>query len=731
MTELPRKIMLALAIHNHQPVGNFGWVFEEGYKKAYLPMLECLERHPTIRIAQHYSGPLRDWLLEFRPDFFPRLRKLVERGQIEMMSGGYYEPVLIALPEADQKGQILKQTDAVEADFGTVPTGLWLAERVWEPHLPRVLAQVGIDYTIVDDSHFKAVGFVDDELLGYYVTEDQGYTLKILPTSMKLRYTIPWASVDEVIDWLREQLEAEGPSGLYAGRQKVAIMGDDGEKFGLWPGTYEHVWRGGWLDEFFEAVAANSDWIETIPPGEFVQQHLSLGRVMLPTASYDEMGEWVLPPERSRQLIHLKHRYRDEGRDDELIFLRGGFWRGFMVKYPEINQLHKKSLWVSEKVHAMQGGKHQFNAFDALWAGQCNCGYWHGVFGGIYLFHIRAADYERLITAENIADGLGRGREPFVEAFQMDFDRDDADDLVITSDQFGLVFDPVRGGTVVEWDYRPARYNLANVITRRREGYHADLEEAAAEGKVVTPDMATDSEELESIHTETVRAREPDLDKLLFYDPYRRATLIDHFLSPDAELDTFYRAEYAEAGDFVEQRYEVETAQPAPGTLTAMLRREGRVSQGGQVTPVMVQKHVTIHAGKPLLHVSYTVANQSGEPLVTRFGVETNWGFAGGENKKNAFMVVGDSAKKHSLAEITAHEVVETLTLEVPLWGLRVSATTSVPAALWRFPLETISNSEAGFERLYQGTTTLLWWPIEVPANGAWHVVLTFEAATL
>jgi alpha-amylase len=92
---------------------------------------------------------------------------------------------------------------------------------------------------------------------------------------------------------------------------------------------------------------------------------------------------------------------------------------------------------------------------------------------------------------------------------------------------------------------------------------------------------------------------------------------------------------------------------------------------------------------------------------------------------------VGDSAKQHGLSEIAAHEGVETLTLEAPLWGLRVRATSSVPAALWRFPLETISNSDAGFERLYQGTMTLLWWPIEVAANGAWHVDLTFEAATL
>lgn len=65
------KIYLSLAIHNHQPVGNFGWVFEEAFENAYLPMVECLERQPSIRLALHYSGSLRDWLLESQPDFSP------------------------------------------------------------------------------------------------------------------------------------------------------------------------------------------------------------------------------------------------------------------------------------------------------------------------------------------------------------------------------------------------------------------------------------------------------------------------------------------------------------------------------------------------------------------------------------------------------------------------------------------------------------------------------------
>ena len=58
---LPR-ISLALVLHNHQPVGNFGWVLEEHHDSAYEPLIGALERHPGVRLGLHYTGPLLAWL---------------------------------------------------------------------------------------------------------------------------------------------------------------------------------------------------------------------------------------------------------------------------------------------------------------------------------------------------------------------------------------------------------------------------------------------------------------------------------------------------------------------------------------------------------------------------------------------------------------------------------------------------------------------------------------------
>jgi len=727
-----KHIYLSLAIHNHQPVGNFDHVFAEGYRVAYEPMITALERHPAIRMALHYTGPLRDWLVEHRPELVTRIRALVARGQVEMMTGGYYEPVLVALPDVDKLGQVRKLTQAVQDDFGYTPTGAWLAERVWEPHLAKPLAEAGVEYTIVDDTHFKYVGLEDKDLFGYYVTEEQGTTLKIFGTSKHLRYVIPWAEVDEVIAWLRDQADDGG--------LKVAVMGDDGEKFGLWPGTYEHCWgQNAWMERFFSAIEANSEWLETITPGEYARRFPSIGRVYLPTASYDEMTEWALPANLAGEIVHLKHQLETEGRQDILRFVKGGFWRGFMVKYPEINTMHKKMLLVSEKVHGMTndqipnhnelGGADvghwslgfDHSASDHLWAGQCNCPYWHGVFGGIYLFHIRAATFEHLLKAEAIADRALRGDGPWVNWQAMDFDRDASDEILLESDAQNLYFDPADGGSCFEWDWRARAYNLLNTLTRRPEGYHADLRRAGERGEIV---VAGQESELESIHTTVVRAKEPDLHLKLYYDWYRRSSFLDHFLHPDVTLEAFYRCQYGETGDFVNQTYEyrVETGREGKEPWMALhLWRDGHVWDGPRFAPIRVEKRIELRGGSTALRASYTLTNTGGEAVSTRFGVETNWGLLGGNGPTAWYEIPGrlDHPPLDSKGETSE---VNRVRLVLGWLGMEIELRWSRPATLWHFPVETISNSEAGFERIYQGSCVMPVWEVYLAPSERWQV---------
>jgi alpha-amylase len=694
------RLTLGLALHNHQPVGNFGSVFEQAYRRAYEPMVGALERHPGVRLALHYSGPVMDWLAANEPGLLSRIRALVARRQVEIMTGGYYEPILPIIPDRDKRGQIAKMTMAVRALFGYDATGLWLAERVWEPHLPRILAATGVAYTIVDDAHFHRVGVADAELYGHYVTEEQGATVAIFPSSKGLRYRIPWWQVPELMQWLRQQA---------ADDDRLLLMGDDGEKFGLWPGTHVLCWERGWIDEFFSALQDAREWLSVVPPGEWVRGRLARGRIYLPTASYDEMTEWALPAPSAARLPAIKHELEAQGRTDLLPFLQGGYWRHFLVKYPEINTLHKAMLRVSRKVWRMRPGPRRDEALDHLWQGQCNCPYWHGVFGGIYLGHIRAANYAHLIEAEHLADlahHARRGR-PWIDVETSDLDADGRPEVLVSTDTQVLTIDPDEGGSLVAWDFRHARVNLVNVMTRRAEGYHETLRAAVARGEVVLtrPDV------VETIHTDRVRVKEWGLERHLGIDPYRRTSFRERFLSPGTDPTVLGHAHAAThvGGDLP---YAVKIERTRSGIVVRLARRV-HLPAGGEST-ILARKSYVVSPGPVTLDVIYRVENESAQALASDLAIETNWGMS----SPDAQAIAGGTV--HRVGAEARVDGVEAVVLRDPALGVPVAI--EVPACrLWMAPIFVVSASEAGFERTFQGTTLVFVWPLRLDPGGVWE----------
>ncbi len=675
------KVHFLFGVHNHQPIGNFDFVFEKAYVQSYLPFLEAMTRHPRLHWNLHATGILWEWLENHHPEYVDRVAKEVEEGRLEILTGGYYEPILSVLPDADKAGQIQKLTHYIQKRFKTTPRGLWLAERVWEPHLPKVLHDNRIDYTLVDDSHFLMTGMSEDQLDGPFITEEQGATVNLIPIRKSLRYAIPFRDPGETLNMLRRFLT---PTGYHA-----LAMFDDGEKFGLWPGTHKHVYEDGWLEKFLTVLESNSDWISCSRISDYLAVTPPHGRVYLPTASYYEMGEWTLPPESQETLTHL---IKEHPHDAETAkrFLHGGFWRNFLTKYEESNGLHKKMLWVSKKVHHAVAGlitetqrtsDRAQKMLDSLWAGQCNCSYWHGVFGGLYLPHLRQAVYKQLLEAENLADKANRTNG--VKVSQKDFDLDGRKEILIESQRQNLYINPHEGGSIFEWDLRAEGINMANVLTRRGEGYHKQLIEFQRRGGQA-PDQNGGG--VQTIH-DLVRVKEPDLEKRLFSDWYRRASLLDHFLHPDTSLDQFYRCQYGEQGDFIKSGYAVDPSREKVAEVR--LSRLGNVWTRDQRNGILVEKAISLT--DPLgWQVDYRIKNVEGPPCGIWFGSEMNFAFTTPTSQNPV-----------------DYGAVDTWQRQDDAYGLTFNLRFERPMECWDFPLETISLSEEGFERTYQGTVLL------------------------
>ncbi len=729
--ERTSSIHFGLLIHNHQPVGNFPWVFQQVYEESYLPLIEALEQHPRVRLSLHYTGSLLDWFEEAQPEFLKRVAALVQRNQVEIVSGGYYEPILPSIPDSDKIAQIRRLTDRLFRDFGMTASGMWIAERVWEPGLPRFIREAGIEWTILDDVHFKNVGLEDKDLYGYYATEDLSGVLKVYATSKKMRYTIPWRPAMETIEALRSLATPDG--------KRIVVMGDDGEKFGSWPGTGAYCWgseeKRGWVDEFFTSLEENSDWLHTMPLGEYARTYPALGRIYIPTSSYIEMTEWALPPQKSYLFGKILHQLEEEHRDNILQFMRGGFWRNFLVRYPEANNQHKKMLRVHDAVYAV--GATEETGVVQLWKAQANDTYWHGLFGGVYMSHVRSAIYHHLVKAENAADRISFGDGHWQRYEFTDFDRDSQNELIIESDQQNLYIDSQRGGTLFEWDLRRSMHNLLSVMTRHEEGYHQTLRNFEQERRrrevieaLKKADRAAGGESTQPASPHTfVQTKEPNLDRYLVVDRYRRYSLIDHFLPPGATLPDFVQAHFEEMGSFVEQPYNTEVQQDDTG-ISVILSRDGYVRRPGALGPLPahLSKNIFIPLGEENLVVRYVIENRGQTRLQTRFASEWNINLLGGGGNDQAYYSIEGHELDNQRFDSTG-EVTQVRNFHIGnLWLKQdIGFSLSEIATLWRFSIETVTGSEAGFERNHQGSCLTLIWPLLLEAGESWSVEIYCE----
>jgi 4-alpha-glucanotransferase len=690
------RISLALVIHNHQPVGNFGYVIAQNHDTAYRPLVEALERHPGVRLGLHYTGPLLDWLRAERPELIERLAALVARGQVEIVGGGYYEPVLASLPERDRVGQLRRMADELERLFGRRPRGAWLAERVWEPDLPTSLVDGGYEWTVLDDAHFRAASIPEDRLWAPFSTDDQGKRLTVFGTEMGLRYRIPFGAVEDVIGYLRDHATEAG--------DRVGMMGDDGEKLGAWPTTWEHCWGATrWVDRFFDALEANADWLTMTTPSDWLDHHPPVGRVYLPTGSYSEMGEWALPADEGHAYAEALHAAQAAGRP-EARWMRGGFWRNFQVKYREINDLHKQMLRVSHKVDAMPVDAHRAAALDHLFQGQSNDCYWHGLFGGIYIAHMRLATAEHLIAAEDAADRAARRKGLAADGvIARDIDLDGVDELLIASPGQMVALKPSEGAGIGAWDIRAVRHALTSVMRRRPEAYHQKLIDFEAEGAAGKP---KGEEGLASIH-DLVKVREAGLSRRLFIDTHERRSGLVHLLLHDTTPEDFASAAFTELGDFVAGEFEVEQVTEDAVELV----REGLI--GGQ--PARIRKRFLFDGDRaaPGIALEVHVTNLAASPIEARLGVEWALNVLGGGGNPSAWMEPrpGERVRFDGEGQVAG---VETFGLGNDWIGLELRSTLEPAADAWWSSIDTVSISEDGFERTHQGSAILFSWPIHL-----------------
>jgi alpha-amylase len=703
------NVRLVLALHNHQPVGNFDNVFETAYAESYEPFLNVLEGYPEIPFALHTSGPLLEWLVERHPEYIARVRALVETGRVEILGGGFYEPIMTMIPHHDRVGQIRDYTAYLQELFPTRIRGMWVPERVWEQHLVAAFAEADIEYTILDDFHFQRAGVTGDELFGYYLTEDEGRLLKILPGSETLRYTMPFQEPHATYEFLRRLAERRPGA--------TVVFADDGEKFGSWPDTYDHVYTKRWLNHFCDMILANRDWLEVTTLARTVDATLPLGKIYIPDGSYREMNEWVLRPALLQEYQQAHSHLEKSPLAEELrpFFRAGGYWRNFKARYPESDEMYARMLGISRRLAAAAaaGGAdpdYLEIARRELYRGQCNCPYWHGAFGGLYLPHLRNSVYRSLINAHNALDDAEGRTGPRVSLEIGDHNLDARQEVKLENESLIALIRPAQGGHLYELDLRQPAINVLATLDRRPEAYHQSILQAI-QAKKIEPATA---DKPASIHDRVVLKQE-GLDQLLIYDPYPRKALVDHFYPIDATLEHLTTARDVERGDFVLGTY-LARVQRDNRRVALVMERPGHADGHA----IRIRKTIDLAADSSVLGVRYELADLPRE-VCLHFAVELNLAAMAGRAEDRYYSDLQGS-RLGMLNTCVDLPHVEGISLVDEWLDLVAGLSWSKPGGLWCYPIETVSQSEGGFEGVYQSSAVVPHWHVTADDTGRWEV---------
>jgi 4-alpha-glucanotransferase len=680
------KVRLIFGTTNSQPVGSEDQDIETVYQNSYKPFIRALYNAPHMRATLHFSGHLLQWIEHRHSEFIDVLAELSGRKQVELLGGGFYDPVFSLIPRGDRLGQLERMTTYLRKHFGRRPRGAWITKHIWDPALPALLKSSGIEYTFLDDVQFASGGC--DETATRYgpcITEDEGKTVEVFPVSTGITEALFQEKPESLVQGIVDAGEEGEPT--------VVSLMFEGERLGADPDRSQEDAE--WLQRFFELVRERRDQIETLHPGRYVKSNRPHGRGYFTTTPYGHIARWMDPYVHSRAGESRRGNGRGKAGKAAVDTVEAaaapwtngsGFFRHVLTQYHESNLLYSKMQYIHVLVNQIRGDKYRKRmAREELWRGQNHNAYWHTPNGGIYTSNLRKSVYASLIEAEKVT----REKGIFIPSIiTVDFDMDGVNEFLFQGQEMNAYVHAV-GGAVFELDYLPKPWNYQDTMTRHPEAYHKDGEP---------------------------------------HDSYPRNSFVDHFFRSDESVDRFVDLRHEELGDFVHGLYEPETVHKEDHRL--VLRRRGTLQQDSVAAPVEIRKtYLFDQAG---LRVRYAIVNLGDTKLAGLFAPEINLALPPVEQTLTTFFAVQSDGGEEKLdcsrvaldggSSVVCRDFVHNLSLRV-----------NAPATerVWTFPIETTFLAGGTLRTEYQATCIVPQWELSLDADDRLEVEIALQLTTL
>lgn len=419
-----KKVKLSFGTYNCIPLGLSPEEIERIYQNIYKPFLSTLYSYPSVSLVLHYSGYLLEWFQSKHPELIMLLNEMVARKQVELLGGGFYNPIFPMIPGTDRIGQIELLTTYLRKTFGKRPRGAWITEGVWEPNLPTSIKNSGIDYIYLDERCFSISGLGGNDLYYPVLTEDQGKIITVFPLTSHLSEKIPQLSPEELLERILE----------VASRKKENLISLIIPGEALYSRKKGDLFEKEWLTKFLEMILENNDQIEMCLPLRYLKE-----------------------PSRTKQIYFESYTPSVIANGENI-----GTFKRVLNRYYESKKLYAKMIYTYSLVNQMRGDKYRKkSAREEIWKGQSHYSYWDGESGGIYLNSFRKAAYKSFIESEKLTREKGIFKPSIVLT---DYDMDGLAEYLFQGEEINVYLHQY-GGTVFEIDYIPKGWNYLDTFS--------------------------------------------------------------------------------------------------------------------------------------------------------------------------------------------------------------------------------------------------------------------------
>lgn len=196
-------------------------------RDCYVPLLEIIEAHPRARITVNIDGSLAERLRDLGASgALEGLRRLAERGQVELTASAYGGPVLGTLPAAEIKAAVRRNTEALRGFFGDAyrPAGFFPPEMSYQPSIAPIVHEMGYRWIVLDEmAHTGKPGTIKADRV--YVMEGMP-DLKVVFRDRSMSTGILYGSFEDADSFMKAR-------GWHTDERSFVLTGTEADIYGM------------------------------------------------------------------------------------------------------------------------------------------------------------------------------------------------------------------------------------------------------------------------------------------------------------------------------------------------------------------------------------------------------------------------------------------------------------------------------------------------------------------